>query len=564
MAPAKKLNQSAAQNLPEYLLVLASLVLGIFHSWAGRYSMNPDGMSYLDVGESFFRHDWANAVNAWWSPLYPWTIGWVLGVVKPGPRSEFPVVHVVNFAIFVIALVAFRFFLHSLLIFGRRDAADLAAQDTQDWPFVLCGYAAFWWVSFEIETLYDVSPDLAVVACFLVSAGILLRLQPTDKLWKFALFGLVLGIGYWTKAVLFPLGFVTLAVGFLWRRSDPKWRTGIVIAGVAFLFVCSPLIFSLSRQKRRFTFGDSGKVNYAWSVWPRSPLRNWQGQEPQGGTPAHPTRQLLEHPPVFEFDGPVVGTYPPWTDPSYWNEGLKGQFRLKPQLEVLLTTVPSEARLLTRAQPGWITGIIALALLGGSVFWRSLRRVWHLIVISLVGMAMYLPLVENDRYLGGFLLVILLLPLWAARLLVQERRAVTCITVAVFASMALGTVDYTVRVLTNHYAIPGVGPNSTLEDVVAAEQLWHLGLTPGDKVAIIGNGTGAYWASLAKVRIVAEIMDTGHGSREFWASSSETRQRVYKLFEQSHAVKVVATCPPEVPEGWQLLTGTSLCIHAVP
>ena len=40
----------------------------------------------------------------------------------------------------------------------------------------------------------------------------------------------------------------------------------------------------------------------------------------------HPTRQIMTHPPVFEFDGPVPGTYPPWTDPSYWNEGVHPRF----------------------------------------------------------------------------------------------------------------------------------------------------------------------------------------------------------------------------------------------
>jgi hypothetical protein len=37
--------------------------------------------------------------------------------------------------------------------------------------------------------------------------------------------------------------------------------------------------------------------------------------------------------------------------------------------------------------------------------------------------------------------------------------------------MALGTADYTVRVATNHMAIPGTGPESAWQDVVAAEQL---------------------------------------------------------------------------------------------
>ena len=81
--------------------MLASLALGFLHAWMGRYSMNVDGMSYLDVGYSFFRRDWANAVNAWWSPLYPWTVGLVLGLAKPSPRWEFPLVHLVDFVGFL-------------------------------------------------------------------------------------------------------------------------------------------------------------------------------------------------------------------------------------------------------------------------------------------------------------------------------------------------------------------------------------------------------------------------------------------------------------------------------
>jgi hypothetical protein len=47
----------------------------------------------------------------------------------------------------------------------------------------------------------------------------------------------------------------------------------------------------------------------------------------------------------------VVGTYPPYTDPTYWNEGLKPSFRLKPQLEVFRSTLTAEANLLLRKRP---------------------------------------------------------------------------------------------------------------------------------------------------------------------------------------------------------------------
>jgi len=527
--------------------------------------MNPDGVSYLDVGQSFFHRDWANAVNAWWSPLYSWTLGLVLGIVNPGPKWEFPLVHLVNLAVFLLALFAFRFFLHALLKFNEPLSKPWP-QDRKSlpqWAFMLLAYPIFLWIALEVETLYDVSPDMAVLACFCLSAGFLLRLRPEDKLWKFALFGLILGLGYWTKTILFPLGFVILATGYWWRRGN-RWGRGIAVALLAFLCSSAPLIFLLSAQKDRFTFGDSGRLNFAWYVSPHTFWRNWQGEVPGSGTPAHPTRQLLQHPPVFQFDGPVVGTYPPWTDPSYWNEGLQGHFKLKPELEVLAGTVPSELRLLLLARPQLVTALIVLALLSGSEWFTGLHQLWPLIAMSGAGMALYLPLVENDRYLGGFVIVLFLTLLIALRLRVWDQTSAAYVTLAVFLTMTAATADYTVRILTNHLAIPGSGPNSTVQDVTAAEELWRMGIRPGDKVAVIGDGTGAYWARLAKLRIIAEIMDANHGPREFWDSPEEVRESVYQIFAKTPAKLVVSTCrvcPPGLMNGWENIAGTPYCVY---
>ena len=550
----------------ERILMFASLALGLLHAWVGRYSMNPDGMSYLDVGDSFFRRDWANAVNAWWSPLYPWTLGLVVGLAKPSPRWEFPLVHLVNFGVFVAALFAFRFLLDALLAFGREQTSEATPNDGQalpEWALVLLAYPIFWWIALEVETLYDVSPDLAVMACVCLTAGMLLRLRPGDPLWKFVLFGLILGIGYWTKTILFPLGFVTLGAGYVWKRSSPGWGRGLTVAGLVFVCTSAPLIFLLSHQKGRSTFGDSGKANYAWYVSPRTFWRNWQGEVPGSGTPVHPTRQLLRHPPLFEFDGPVVGTYPPWTDPSYWNEGLQAHFKLRPQIEVLAGTVPSEVRLLFRARPELVAGVIALALLSGQMWLSGLRKLWPFIAMSIVGMGIYLPLVENDRYLGGFVLVSFLALIAAVRLRSDVQKS-ACVALAVFLVMALGTADYTVRVAMNHMAIPGTGPDSAWQDTVAAEQLWRMGAQPGDKVAVIADGTSAYWARLGKLRIVAEIMDANHGSREFWDAPEEVQQQVYGIFARARAKLVVTSCPPcppRTPNGWEHIMGTPYCVR---
>jgi hypothetical protein len=259
----------------------------------------------------------------------------------------------------------------------------------------------------------------------------LLRFKPGARLMQFVLVGAVLGISYWVKTVMFPLGLVVLAVAYLWRRSTPGWARGIGLAALIFWCICVPLIFLLSVQKGRFTFGDSGRNNYAWFVAPRTSPRNWQGQEPGSGTPVHPTRQLLKSPPVFEFDGPVVGTYPPWTDPTHWNEGLKVHFDLKRQFEVLKSTIPAEVNLLLRKRPELVPCVLILCVLGGSLWVAALRELWVFIVLPAVSMAFYLPLVVNDRYLG-FVLVLFLVLLSAVRFRTEDERVVRIIVVATF------------------------------------------------------------------------------------------------------------------------------------
>jgi hypothetical protein len=557
--------RSPNKRLLENVLLLASLALGLMHAWIGRYAMNPDGVSYLDIGDALVRRDWAHAANAYWSPLYAWMLGLVVGEIQPSPRWEFPLVHVVNFTIFVVALLCFRFFLHEVLAFCReRSSPDDTGPEGRvalpEWALILLGYSTFLWASLELVTLYDVSPDQAVLACVCFEAGLLLRLRRTPTSRNFVFFGLLLGLGYWIKAILFPLGLVTVVLAYSWQRPSRSWRQGMLVSVLIFLGVSAPLVLLLSAEKGRPTFGDSGKLNYAWAVSPRTFWRNWQGEEQGSGTPPHPTRQLVQHPPVFEFADPVPGTYPPWTDPSYWNEGLQWHFSLRPQVEVLATNFVSEVRLLLRAQPGLVIVVIVLALLSGGAWFAGLRELWPLIALPAAAFAIYLPVHVEDRFLGGFVLILFMTLLATARLRASDQRSAGYVALAVCVSMALGTADVTLRYATHHLAIPGSGPNSTLQDVQAAEQLQKMGAQPGDRVAVIGDGTGAFWARLAKLRIVAEVMGANHGSAEFWGSPEEGKGNVYRAFAGAGAVLAVANCPPNTSDGWQPITGTGYCV----
>src|SRR6266851_7534985 len=97
-----------------YAAVAIIIGVGLLRVWVGRYSMNPDGMCYLDLGDAFFRRKWFDAVNGYWSPLYSWLLGAALFVARPSRWWEFPVAHAVNFLIYLAAFFCFEFFLRSM------------------------------------------------------------------------------------------------------------------------------------------------------------------------------------------------------------------------------------------------------------------------------------------------------------------------------------------------------------------------------------------------------------------------------------------------------------------
>ena len=100
---------SRVQKTGWCVVTLAGFVDTIY----SRHAMQSDGISYLDMGDALVRGDWKMAINAYWSPLYPWLQGVALRLFKPSAYSEFTVVQFVNFLIYLFALGCFDFLLRA-------------------------------------------------------------------------------------------------------------------------------------------------------------------------------------------------------------------------------------------------------------------------------------------------------------------------------------------------------------------------------------------------------------------------------------------------------------------
>src|SRR5258708_5236470 len=183
-----------------------ALTLGAAEAWATRFSMNPDGISYLDIGDAYWRGDWHNAINAYWSPLYSWILGFFLKVLKPSAYWEYPMVHLVNFLIYVAALGCFEFFLSTFIADRRRRDLELLPVGKTGLPvFVwwLLGYSLFLSTSILLVGLYLVTPDMGVTAMvYLASAFVLKIAGGSSRRSTYVSLGLVLGFAYLAKSVM--------------------------------------------------------------------------------------------------------------------------------------------------------------------------------------------------------------------------------------------------------------------------------------------------------------------------------------------------------------------------
>ena len=78
---------------------------------------------------------------------------------------------------------------------------------------------------------------------------------------------------------------------------------------------------------------------------------------------------------------------------------------------------------------------------------------------------------------------------------------------------------------------------------------------------MIGHSPEAYWARLARVRIVAEIPEWG--VENFWAADPDIKQRVLETFARTGAKVIIAERVPASPStsAWQRIAQTDYYVR---
>lgn len=364
------------------------LALAAFQAYAQRFVVSPDGVSYLDLSDAVLTGHWSRLANLYWSPLYPLLVGVGRVVARVGPAGEIPVMHAINFACFVALLASFEYLLVAIMAL-RVHRSALSGRAGSIAAYALFGFFALTMTPLELTT-----PDILNASTAFVAFGALLRLRDNDVhgVRHAIVLGVALGIAALSKSFMIPWAVVVFATLLVATRR-PGLRLTTIAIGVWLAFVL-PWSIVMSVKAGRPTFGDAGRLTYAWFV---------NGQDPPalGGVPPGARTPRTEA--ILSGSGIASDTSytdPMWADPARWNATVVPHVSLMDQYKTLVVFhvfyVENLAPLL------FLLFLIAVAPAGSRrVAWD---RGWVVYVPALLGLAAYAMVVVTTRYVMPFVL----------------------------------------------------------------------------------------------------------------------------------------------------------------
>ena len=534
------------------LFRVLAIALGGLHAIAAisSQSMNADGISYLDIGDAYFRADWQQAINPVWSPLYSLILGFANLVIKPSMQWEFAIVHLCNFLVYVGALASFEF------MWSQARPSPLPYSENRilripGWLWWTLGYLLFIWTSLSLIQIWSVTPDMLMAMFVFLASGLIAQIRSGDENpRKFLVLGLVLGLGYLTKTFMFSMALVFLLLAWFVQKRSQKaiYRTSLALS--VFLLFSLPFVLLISEKRGKLTIGEAGTVTFLRYV-NGIPFPHWQGDLSKGMPPTHPSRIIHQSPRVYEFSGPVGGTYPISTDPSYWYEGIESRFDLASLSARLTTSSLIYLELFLQKQGVFLACVLALYMMGGRPSYLlpdTLRR-WALLIPSMIALGLYASVLVQARYIGVFLLLFWTDILANIRLddTMNNRSWLKVLSIiaalGLLANIVLFNLDGFKRLHPTLGVSSAVQTTPPARPLAVAQALQDLGIQPGDKVGVIGYGYDSFWARLARVQIVAELLE--RDAHQLWSGDQVLQQSVLQAFKGADVSAVIAEYVPD-------------------
>jgi hypothetical protein len=549
------LTTERGQTIFNRVCVAGLIVVGALDAWFTRqWNVNPDGVSYIDVARAFVEHGPGGLINGYWSPLYPAVVGVAMKVVAPARDVLYPMVRAINFVVFVVALLAFA---RLLRIAVARHEVLRAAPASVVAIFLVAAWALFYSLVSQAIGQALVTPDMGVAAVvFFVAAELLTLGEAHWTVARWIRLGIVLAIGYWWKAILFPVGGVALviAVVIAWRRRDSL--RGPAAAAIAFGALALALAVPVSRQVGRATFGETGRLNHLWfvnnvsmvavlCVPPGAPLSG-------SGVSAEPV--LLERPLTCSTaDAPNEVTLPLWFDPSPQYAKARNQLSAAQTLVAARNNVEYMRAAFVEWLPwaGIALGIAFVAVVLARAFSAASLP---LVAFGAVPIAAYFSVYVELRHIVPFIMLIALATLAAlARRTARWSRAV----LAIVALTAVGEATY--RIATQQRVEAAIAlhelrgdPRPEQISISVARGLADRGLAAGDRVAAINTMWNVDWAQRVGLVVRAYVPEYTYGIDAAYAALSEpcTRGRFLDTMRSQRIKAIVLRDVPLAAPSW--------------
>ena len=557
-------DRSSTRHYRALHLLLGGIVIavGALEAWFGRPELFGDDISYLDVSNMIRLGEWKAALNPLWSIGYPLLLAAIRPIFPSGIHGELTAVFALNVTICLATWLAFLWFLKAAIAFIRvkvNPATELS-------PYILTIAACVFVV---IETGFgkvsSIGPDLLVTCLFFLASALLLRFSQQPTISNGLRLGAVLGVGFIVKAIFLPLSVIILAAALLPFRGRLPRRAALSATAALLCFVI-PYSAALSWALGRVTIGESGALNYAYHVNQLPHWMGWQGGPPPLGTPSHPIHLLRDHPAVFGFGEPFHVTYPPQYDLHYWYDGYNHFFSLSNAVRAIATNLHELEKVFHENWPFTLAIAFAFALLAYTPrvphLNRSLtaievgRKLWPLYLPSLLGVALYVQVHLEGRYIACFIALLVLIPF----VIFEPAR----LRAAILTVLLLGTLSNLTLQIRHTNLHPG-------EQWTIADYLTQSGLKPGDKVATVTtlNQIRCTWAYAAGLHIVASIGNDAYSPQDqqqdfnlFWTDPA-IQQEVLQLFREQGATAVIVPsgAAPALTPDWQQIPNTNAWVH---
>jgi hypothetical protein len=456
--------------------------------------VNPDGISYLELAKLFSTGDPAAVANGYWSPLYPLVLGIAtrVGAVWPGAHpSEISIALATNLLIFALAALAITRLVRVLALAPSSQHSRGISALRAVVVAALCV-----WSLVRMVGVTTITPDaLLAVLLFLVTADIAAVGDHPSTNRRALIFGVLLGLGYWTKAVFLPVSVAAIAAYAAaggrtsWRRLSSRALIGLVV-------VAGPLVAVQSVSQHHLSFGESGRLNYRWYVggFDHAPPVH----EPVAETRLHSTPSTVALdavPGSLLFNGDVAGSFPYWFDPSRFEPAGAGQVSLAAQWQTL------------RSNALWfaLAGFNLLAL--GAIAFATARRRgttrWNRCWAALPSFALLglYALTNPTGRMGGapIACIVAIIATLAVPEMASGRRVSLAFEYAALCLLTLILVGRTAR------RVPTAVVSSEEKSAALVEAVRSNGLETGSAVGVVGLPFGNYWAHLAGVRFVVVI-----------------------------------------------------------